>query len=146
MSTGKDEPSATAPGQAEPAAWLEVDEGTGEALDATLIKPDGGEPGLRFEPLYSAPSAIQPRDDLDVAVTEICHQLGAKDGDNMIQMLFDAARDAARYRWLSAQECGNVCGKGGPDEDCYLQLNPRDMDAAIDAAMATTESRGDDRG
>jgi hypothetical protein len=38
----------------EPAAWLEVHEGTGEVLDATLIKPDGGEGGVRYEPLYSA--------------------------------------------------------------------------------------------
>lgn len=56
------------------------------------------------------------------------------------------AKDAARYRWLQQQECGNVCGKGGPDEDCYLQLNPRDMDAAIDAGIDATHDDGGKHG
>lgn len=42
-------------------------------------------------------------------------------------------RDAERYRWLQHQRCGNVCSADG--EDCYLNLNPRDLDAAIDAAL-----------
>lgn len=41
----------------EPDAWLEVHEGSDEVLDATLIKPDDGEPGVRYVPLYSAAPA-----------------------------------------------------------------------------------------
>ena len=51
------------------------------------------------------------------------------------------ARDAARYRWLQSQGCGNAYGKVGTDEDCYLQLSPQDMDAAIDAAIEAALSR-----
>lgn len=39
----------------EPDAWLEVHEGSDEVLDATLIKPDGGEPGVKYIPLFSTP-------------------------------------------------------------------------------------------
>ena len=46
-----------------------------------------------------------------------------------------ALKDAARYRWLQSQTCGNAKSKSA-DEDCYLQLNSRDMDAAIDSARA----------
>lgn len=31
---------------------------------------------------------------------ELCHQLGAKDGEDMTDMLFAAVRDARRYRWI----------------------------------------------
>ena len=31
---------------------------------------------------------------------ELCHQLGAKDGESMVEMLFAAVKDAQRYRWL----------------------------------------------
>ena len=37
------------------------------------------------------------------------------------------AKDAARYRWLQS--------KGRGCSNTYLQLNPRDMDAAIDAVI-----------
>lgn len=36
----------------EPVAWAVYDEPTEELIDVTLVKPDGGEPGLRYEPLY----------------------------------------------------------------------------------------------
>lgn len=35
---------------------------------------------------------------------ELCHRLGATDGENMEDMLFAAVRDAKRYRWLRAGE------------------------------------------
>jgi len=49
---------------------------------------------------------------------ELCHQLGAKDGESMVEMLFDAVRDTRRYRWLRAGEnvfrtlgCATVVGE-----------------------------------
>lgn len=45
------------------------------------------------------------------------------------------AKDAARYRFLQRTTCGNTAGGKGSDEECYLSLNPRDMDAAIDANL-----------
>jgi len=55
------------------------------------------------------------------------------------RQLAEALVDAERYRWLQSQGCDNAYGKVGTDEDCYLQLNPRDMDAAIDAARSRSE-------
>jgi hypothetical protein len=50
------------------------------------------------------------------------------------------ARDAQRYRWLQSNRgCGNELVPS--DEGCYLQLNPRDMDAAIDAAIAAEKGK-----
>ena len=46
-----------------------------------------------------------------------------------------AVKDAARYRYLQRTSCGNTAGGKGSDEECLLSLNPRDMDASIDAAM-----------
>ena len=51
---------------AEPAAWLEIHEPTEEIIDAVLLKPDGGEPGVKYEPLYRAPSATT-RDEAELA-------------------------------------------------------------------------------
>lgn len=46
-----------------------------------------------------------------------------------------------RYRWLQANRgCGNE--RVPTDEGCYLQLSPRDMDAAIDAALADAAGGG----
>jgi hypothetical protein len=48
----------------------------------------------------------------------------------------DIERDAARYRWLQQQRC---LQDGTPlSESCYLDLNPRDMDGAIDAALSNS--------
>lgn len=52
------------------------------------------------------------------------------------------AKDAARYRFLQRTPCGNTAGGKGSDEECYLSLNPRDMDAAIDSAIDAATSTG----
>lgn len=46
-------------------------------------------------------------------------------------------KDAERYRFLQRTSCGNTAGGKGSDEECYLSLNPRDMDMAIDAGIAS---------
>jgi hypothetical protein len=40
-------------------------------------------------------------------------------------------KDAERYRWLRNRGC---C-QDGKEESCYLDLNARDLDAAIDSAL-----------
>jgi hypothetical protein len=55
--------------------------------------------------------------------------------EEITAILNRSPRDAARYRWLQSQACGNAHEKDGDIEKCYLELNPRDMDAAIDAAL-----------
>jgi hypothetical protein len=71
----------------EPDAWLELHEGTDEVLDATLVKPDGGEPGVRYLPLYCeapvVPSAA-------VAVTHVRQPMS--DGDGELVEVFNAER------------------------------------------------------
>jgi hypothetical protein len=75
-------------------------------------------------------------DDLVLSIRELERAL--ERADVQVQLATrakeEAERDAQRYRWLQHQSCGNAYGKLD-GEDCYLQLNPRDMDAAIDEAM-----------
>ena len=47
-----------------------------------------------------ARSAIERTDDSDVVLIEMAHQLGAKDGDDIFDVLWKAIAEATRYRWL----------------------------------------------
>lgn len=67
-------------------------------------------------------------------VSESVHGVGTGPIHRTTYALSDIERwkaEAARYRWLQNKGCGNV----STEEECYLDLNPRDMDMAIDAAM-----------
>lgn len=76
-------------------------------------------PHYNSEPLYATPvsaTATKEQSDID---------------------FFEAARDhkdAERYRWLAQQGC--KCD--GTQESCYLDLNPLDLDLAIDCALDRT--------
>ena len=70
---------------------------------------------------------------------ELCHQLGAEDGDDMFDMLFLAVADARRYRWLRDRARFIDLGT--------TQLQGAALDHACDKAMrrlqnAPTSERG----
>lgn len=61
--------------------------------------------------------------------------LVAENGEPPLEAARRMVQDAKRYRFLQRTTCGNTAGGKGSDEECYLSLNPKDMDAAIDAAL-----------
>ena len=54
--------------------------------------------------------------------------------------LAEARRDAERYRWLRSDDCPFSCyEQEGPDNWGWCPTSSRDLDEAIDAAMAGGE-------
>lgn len=72
--------------------------------------------------------------------------------DELVRRLREAEKDAERYRWLRALPKGSCHGSGmtitiakaRPDPCSWMNDSVRgdDMDAAIDAAMQSTEAGG----
>lgn len=72
----------------------------------------------------------------DMVVTELCHQLGAEDGENMQEMLWDAVRDAKRYRFLRSRlEVPGAVARFLALNNWHPSTVMQDVDASIDAAM-----------
>ena len=63
-------------------------------------------------------------------------------GNEIAQLSATDAADARRYHFLQRITCGNTAGGKGSDKECYLSLNPSDMDAAIDSNLNPSTDDG----
>lgn len=87
--------------------------------------------------LHSESGERESIGDWDMMARELCHRLGAQDGEHMVDMLWKAVDDALRYRFLKSR----LTVPGAVHQFVRLNNLPpntdlRDVDAAIDAAMA----------
>ena len=100
-----------------------------------MVKPGDRQPAWIEEEMKDGDriceaAGVQRTDGGRLPVAKIINKLKAASATN------DAdAKDAARYRYLQRRSCGNATGGKGSDEECYLSLNPRDLDAAIDSHL-----------
>ena len=61
----------------------------------------------------------------------------AREIEKLRAELVEARRDAERYRWLRSDDCPFSCyEQEGPDNWGWCPTSSRDLDEAIDAAMA----------
>lgn len=67
----------------------------------------------------------------DLVVTELCHQIGAQDGADMVSLLWDAVRDAKRYRHLRAH-WSDFTGYDSREPGPWLD---KTIDAVLDAGQ-----------